>query len=102
MENYSIHPTIKGLSDHDAQSIMLYTFNLSPATKKYKLIRSINEHTVNNFLIKLSYGSWDTIFFTDDINDMFNSFLDSYLKFFYSSFPLKRVHTDKTIKTGSP
>ena len=23
---------------------------------------------------------------------MFNSFLDSYLKIFYSSFPLKRVH----------
>ena len=29
---------------------------------------------------------------------MFNSFLDSYLKIFYSSFPLKRVHFDKKKK----
>jgi hypothetical protein len=29
---------------------------------------------------------------------MFSSFLDSYLKFFYSSFPLKRVHIDKKNK----
>jgi hypothetical protein len=80
MRNYLIHPIINGLSDHDAQSITLYTFNLSPPTKKYKLIRNINEHTINDFLIKLSYETWDTIFSTDDINDMFNSFLDSYLK----------------------
>jgi hypothetical protein len=93
--NYSIHPIINGLSDHDVQSITLYTFNLNPRTKKCKLIRNINEHTINDFLIKLSYETWDTIFSTEDVNDMFNSFLDSYLKFFYSSCPLKRVHIDK-------
>jgi len=42
------------------------------------LIRKINEHTINDFLTKLSYETWDTIFSTDDINKMFNSFLDSY------------------------
>ena len=32
---------------------------------------------------------------TDNVNEMFNSFLDAYLKIFYSSFPLKRVHIAK-------
>jgi hypothetical protein len=63
------------------------------------LIRKINEHTINDFLIKFSYKTWDTIFSTDEVNKMLNSFLDSYLKIFYSSFPLKRVHIVKKIKT---
>ena len=58
------------------------------------LIRKINEHTINDFLNKLSCESWDTIFSTNDVNKMFNSFLDSYLKIFYSSFPLKRIHVN--------
>jgi hypothetical protein len=55
------------------------------------LIRKINEHTINDFLLKLSYETWDTVFSTDNVKEMFNSFLDSYLKIIYSSFPLKRV-----------
>jgi len=92
MENYSICPIINGLSDRDAQSITLHSFNLRPPTKKSMLIRKINEHTINDFLIKLSYETLEAIFSTDDVNKMFNSFLDSYLKIFYSSFPLRRVH----------
>jgi hypothetical protein len=60
------------------------------------LIRKMNE--INDFLTKLSYETWDIIFSKDDINNMFNSFLDYYLKIFYSSFPLKRVHITKNKK----
>jgi hypothetical protein len=42
------------------------------------LIGKINECKINDFSIKLSYKTWDTIFSTDDINKMFNSFVDSY------------------------
>jgi exonuclease III len=34
MENYSIHSVVNGLSDHDAQSKTLHSFNLRPPTKK--------------------------------------------------------------------
>jgi hypothetical protein len=64
------------------------------------LIRKKNKHTINDFLNKLSYETWGAIFSTDDVNEMFNSFLDSYLKIFYSSFPLKRVHVNKKTKIG--
>ena len=34
--------------------------------------------------------TWDTVISTDDINIMFSSFLDTYLKTFYYTFPLKK------------
>jgi hypothetical protein len=42
-------------------------------------------------LDKLSCKTWDTIFNSEDVNDMLNSFLNIYLRIFYSSFPLKKV-----------
>jgi hypothetical protein len=35
----------------------------------------------------LSYENWDTVFSADDVNKMFNSFLDTYLKTVNTSFP---------------
>jgi hypothetical protein len=96
--NYSVSPIINGLSDHDVQLTTLHSHNSRPPSKKYRLTRNINDHAINEFLTKLSYESWDTIFSTDDVSIMFNSFLDTYLKMFYSSFPLKKVHISKKHK----
>jgi len=90
MGNYTISPLINGLSDHDAQCITLHSYTSRPPLKNYRLIRDINDHTINDFLNQLSCETWDNVFSTDDVNIMFNSFLDTYLKMFYSSFPLKR------------
>ena len=90
--NYIISPIINGLSDHDAQFITLHSNIPRPPSKNYRLIRNINDHTINDFLTKLSCETWDTVFSTDDVNIIFNSSVDTYLKIFYSSFPLKRVH----------
>jgi hypothetical protein len=54
----------------------------------------VNKYTVSDFLDKLSCESWDTIFNSEDVNDMFNSFLSIYLRIFYSSFPLKKVSAE--------
>ena len=95
MGDYSVCPIINGLSDHDAQYISLHSFIMRPPLKKYRFIRKINEHTINDFLIKLGYENWETVFSTEDVNKMFNSFLDTYLQIFNSSFPLKRVKKKK-------
>jgi hypothetical protein len=52
-DKYSIIPVINGLSDHDAQIITLYSISLRPTSKKFMLIRKINEYSVNDFLLKL-------------------------------------------------
>jgi hypothetical protein len=59
-----------------------------------KTIRNINKHTMAKFKIKLNYESWDNIFGNDDIKDvdtLFNTFLNTYLQIFYSSFSLKNL-----------
>jgi hypothetical protein len=50
-------------------------------------IRKFNKYFVNEFVINLSYKSWDNNF-NDDDNGTFNNFLNTYLRNFYSSFPL--------------
>ena len=45
-----------------------------------KTIRKINKFTISDFIDKLSCESWDSIFNSEDINAMFNSFLNIYLR----------------------
>ena len=89
--DYTLCPIRNGLSDHDAQLITLNTINLKPPTKHFKVIRTFNKNSLNDFLNKLSSEIWDTTFASEDINTMFNAFLDTYLKIFYSSFPSKKI-----------
>jgi hypothetical protein len=82
---------MNGLSDHDAQILTLKTINLKPPIKYLKEFRTFDKNSLNDFLNKLSYERWDTTFSSGDINTMFNAFLDTYLKIFYSSFPPKKI-----------
>jgi len=50
----------------------------------------MNKYTILDFIFKLSNESWDGVFNNNDVNLMFNSFLNTYLKIFYFSFPLIR------------
>jgi hypothetical protein len=84
-----------GLSDHDAQSITLHSIGVSGTRKKGILIRKINACSINDFILKLSHESWDSVFSSDDVKAAFNSFIDSYQRILNSSFTLKRVNTTK-------
>jgi exonuclease III len=61
--NYSISPIVNGLSDHDAQIITLNSISVRASTNKRMPIRKINEYTINDFLLKLSFETWDTCLF---------------------------------------
>ena len=50
------------------------------------------------FQNSLSYESWDQVFDGDDVNKIFNSFLNTYLRIFYASFPFKKINTPWIIK----
>jgi hypothetical protein len=82
--------------DHDAQSVTFNTITLKPPTKQVVEIRKINKYSINDFVTKLSYETGDITFSSDDVNIIFTAFLDTFLKIFYSSFPLRKIQT--TIK----
>jgi hypothetical protein len=88
--NYVISPLFNGLSDHDAQLIKLSDIDLKIQNASIKIIRKIDTYSVLDFQYKLSFETWNSVFGDNDVNTMFNSFLNIYLRIFYSSFPVRR------------
>jgi hypothetical protein len=55
LEHISIKPVINGLSDHDAQLLVIKNINLiSNSHNDKKVIRVINEVTINEFIDRKS------------------------------------------------
>jgi len=90
LEDYSVIPLSNGLSDHNAQ-ILLITILFQTKSNSVKIVRRIDQHSIGDFLYNLSSESWDSVFNTNDVNLIFNSFLNTYFRFFYSSFPSIRI-----------
>jgi hypothetical protein len=91
LNNYQVFPLINGLSDHDAQIIVLNSLQNKPDEHQPYFRRNINIPWQNS-RIALSYGTWDLVFEGDDVNTILNSFLNIYLRIFYSSFLLIKIN----------
>ena len=88
------------MSDHDAQIIVLHDITMGNDSSHFYLIREINETSVLDFNLKLSYEFWDDVFSYDDINLSFNNFLNTFLRIFYSSFTIKIFAAHHTPRHG--
>jgi hypothetical protein len=97
-EDYSVCPFINDLSDYDGQIVKIKTV-FQTHTDGINIVRKVNKYTISDFLYKLSNESWEGTFSNDDVNLMFNSFLNTYLNIFYSSFPPVRVICKNNNKT---
>jgi hypothetical protein len=84
--NYAICPLVNGLSDHDAQIMKLNNINVIRQSSETKTLRNFNKYSITEFQIKLSY---DNIFGENDVNTIFNNFLNTYLRIFNSRFTKK-------------
>jgi hypothetical protein len=94
-----VTPFENGISDHEAQII---TINI-PAQRQFpkpKFIRKMDKFAILDFIFKLSNESWEGVFNNNDVNLMFNYFLNTYLNIFHSSFPFVRSKTKNSINTG--
>ena len=90
--NFAVYLIIKGLSDHDAQSLILHKILVQNTNTHFYYNRKIDKLAVIDFNTKVSYESWEDIFTENDVNTIFNKFLNMYLRIFHSCFPLKKVH----------
>jgi hypothetical protein len=95
---YLVYPMINGLFDHDAQLLIIKNIRVCLQTYKYKIsnTRIFNNQSLLNLKIQLSYETWDDVFSGNDVDIIFNSFLNTYLRIFYSCFPLKKITSSKT------
>jgi hypothetical protein len=58
--------------------------------QKISSIRIFNDQCLFNFKMQLSYETWDDVFSSNDVDTILNSFLNTYLRIFHSSFPIKK------------
>jgi hypothetical protein len=93
------------MSDHDAQIIVLHDIAvLNDNNYFYISLGKINKSSVFDFNYKLNYETWENVFSYEDVNLSFNNFLNTHLRIFYSSFPLKKLqytsHTKARLTKG--
>jgi hypothetical protein len=77
---FSIHPSINGLSDHDAQCLIMYDILKYNLNTNALFNRKFDKLSIADFNKKLSYALWDNVFSENDVNSSFNNFLNTYLK----------------------
>jgi hypothetical protein len=98
MSTYTVLPFLNGLSDHDAQLLTLKDLNLQDLNSQVQdyyiyTTRDINEYSINEFRTNLSYETWDCVFDlknNPDVDTLFNSFLNTYLRIFHNHFPQRK------------
>ena len=87
-----MHPLINGLSDHDAQIITLSNILISAPRHVSSFTRKINNYSISQFTHLLSHKNWENVFLEANVNKIFNNFLNTFLRIFYSSFPVHKSH----------
>jgi hypothetical protein len=85
-KNYIINPHINGLSDHEAQIIVIENTVPTKQINNITTQRDINDQSVLEFQLFLSHEKWEEIFMEDDANISFNKFLTIYLRILHSCF----------------
>ena len=95
--NYTIKPQINGLSDHDAQLITINNFFVPIINADPHYTRIIN-NIIADFQIHLSWEKWDNIFGNNNVNTIFNNFLNTYLRHYHSSIIKKETKPISTNK----
>jgi len=66
-ENYSIHPLVNRLSNHDAYIITINNITVDKSISKTQSIRKFNKFSVYQFVVNLTYENWD-VFIGEDVN----------------------------------
>lgn len=90
--------------------LLIKDLNARIKSNSIKSIRKTDRNSMAEFKIRLSYELQDIIFYNDyhkDVDILFNSFLNTYLQIFSSSFPkinfyrdLKRIWIATGIRTS--
>jgi hypothetical protein len=69
--DFSFHPFINGLSDHDGQIITFSNTDNFVPKHIFTITRKINSHTIRNFTFLLNYENWEDVFLEKDVNITF-------------------------------
>jgi hypothetical protein len=96
MGKFELSPMYNGISDHDAQVILIHDVTMSAHIKCPRMSRKFDKHSLLNFNYSLSFELWKEVFDENKVNIVFNTFLNIFIRYFYNSFPksFTRPHTN--------
>jgi exonuclease III len=97
-KKYTMYPFTNGLSDHEAQILVIDNIVLPKHRNNIITKRDINDQSILEFISLLSHENWEEIFREDDVNISFNKFLNIYLRIFHSCFIKKRKNSNTISK----
>lgn len=89
-EEYKITTHGALISDHEIIMIGMESHcTKSHHERARKKIRIFSEAATNQFILRLKEEDWHDIFITNDPNEKYKMFLNTYLRYYEESFPLK-------------
>jgi len=100
---YTVKPHVNGISDHDGQLLKIFKLDKSILRNNgnyHNVTRIINDSTSREFQYLLSLELWEDVFAGNDVDIMFNNFLNTYLRCFYTTHTKRSIskpiksHTD--------
>jgi len=97
-KSHTIYPFINGLSDHEAQILVIENIVLTKQRINITTKRDINDQSILEFQLLLSHENCEEIFMEDDANISFNKFLNTYLRIFHSCFVKKQKNSNTVSK----
>jgi hypothetical protein len=97
---FTINPLPNGLSDNDVQILILHNIKIQNLKAHHYTKRLINEFTISEFKLNLSYESRDEIFTEDNVDSYLIVFSTPIREYFIRVFLLKNHITIKIIKLG--
>ena len=60
---------------------------------KTQSIRKFYKFSIFQLAVNLNYENWDNVFIEEEVNTVFNNFLNTYLRIFNFSFLLQKVYS---------
>jgi hypothetical protein len=73
--------------------LIIKDINLHSQGHYVYITRNINNYSINEFKVSLSYETWDCVFGLNnnpDVDTLFNSFLNNYLRIFHNHFSQRK------------
>jgi hypothetical protein len=72
--NYELYPLTNGLSDHEAQLLVIHNIDKQAKEDHTYFKRKINKYHIADFQLNLSHESWRVVFYENNVNVAFNIF----------------------------
>jgi hypothetical protein len=66
--------------------------------QSFPLIRKVDNNTIGNFTYLLSHENWENVFLEENVNVLYNNFINTYLRILYASFPFVRLKNSQNLK----